>query len=128
MRNFLRATGTVIALAAIALVAYTHYHPHHRVKNPRHDRFIAMLGGPIDRAVIIRPKEISGAITAGSHVAVLVARSVLYRDMYVLSAGTDSKTVTLRATPNQAAALIRLSRTAHHQLVLRDKSAETMQG
>jgi len=48
--------------------------------------------------------------------------------MYVLGASPDGKTVTLRATRNQAAALIRLSRTANQQLVLRAKSAKTTDG
>lgn len=119
MGSFLRTTATVIALAGISFVAYTHYHHSHLVTNSRGLRQIGILGPPIDRAVVITPKEIGGPITAGSHVAVLVAGSVLYRNMYVLSASTDDKTVTLRATRKQAAALVHLSEAANHQLVLR---------
>jgi len=124
MGSVLRTTATVIALAAISLVAYSHYHHRHLVTNAPQ---VGQLGGPIDRAVVITPREI-GAITAGTHVAVLVGKNVLYRNMYVLAASTDAKTVTLRATRNQAAALFHLSRSGDHQLVLWGKPAQTTNG
>jgi hypothetical protein len=127
MRSVLRATTAVIALGAIAFLAYAHYDHRHPVGSGDKPLHFG-LGGPFERAVVITPKETSGSITTGDHASVLVAKNVLFRNMYVLNAGAAGKIVTLRATPTQAAALIRQSRTANHQLVVQRKPAGTTQG
>lgn len=127
MRSFLRIPATVIALGAISFFAYGHYRHRHGVLGTggKPVRLFG-LGPPIDRALVIRPKKIDRSIAAGDHVAILIAKSVLFSDMYVLK-GTDGKTVTLRATRNQAAALIRLSRPTNRQLVVQRKPADPQQ-
>jgi Flp pilus assembly protein CpaB len=79
---------------------------------------------PGPRAVVVTPtKAIGGPIAAGSHVDVLVATNKsgklreLYRNLQVLSVSDDGRTVTLRATPQQAGKLIYAMQ--HGHLVLR---------
>ena len=65
MRNPLRASATVIALAAISFLAYTHYH-HHLVTN---------TGGDLPIGVLVARTQIHKG-TAGSVIAARVLYSV----------------------------------------------------
>ena len=80
------------------------------------------VGGLAQRAVTVRPRKTGGTIAPGSHVDVLVGvdghSHELFENMYVLNVSTNEGTVTLRATPQQASTLARLSRTGKHWLVV----------